>query len=143
LAKASEKQLLERLRSVPLFSGLDDKQLKSIFSGRMQRTYQEGQAIVGEGETGVGFYLILDGRVEVRRKGKVLSKLASGDFFGEMSVLDRSPRSTDIVAVKPTSCLVLSSWEFQGLLESNNKIVMNLLKTLVVRLRESNMALSD
>jgi len=143
LAKESEKALIAKLHSVPLFSGLKEKQLKSILAGAKQRAYPEGEVIVAEGEAGVAFYLILDGAVEVKKKGKVLAKLGSGNFFGEMSLLDRNPRSSDVVASKPTTVLALSSWEFQGLLESNNEIAMSLLKTLTHRLRESGQSLSD
>lgn len=143
MAKESEKALLEKLHSVPLFSGLKDKELKSVLTSGKRRSYPEGHVIVGEGESGVGFYLILDGGVEVKRKGKAMAKLGSGNFFGEMSLLDSNPRSSDVVAVAPTTCLVLSSWEFQALVESHNEIAINLLKTLIHRLRESNKALSD
>lgn len=143
LVKESEKQLLQTLHSVPLFSGMKDKELKSILESGKQQSYPAGKVIVGEGESGVGFYLILDGGVEVKRNGKTMAKLGSGNFFGEMSLLDSNPRSSDVVAVVPTTCLVLSSWEFQGLVVSHNEIAMNLLKTLIHRLRESNRALSD
>ena len=143
LAKESEKALLEKLHSVPLFSGMKDKQLKSILESGKQQSYPAGRVIVGEGESGLGFYLILDGAVEVRRKGRAMAKLGSGNFFGEMSLLDTNPRSSDVVAAGQTTCLVLSSWDFQGLVESHNEIAMNLLKTLIHRLRESNKALSD
>jgi CRP-like cAMP-binding protein len=79
----------------------------------------------------------------VRRKGRVLARLESGDFFGEMSVIDRAPRSSDVVTASPTSCLVLSSWTFLSVVRTNNDLAVNLLKTLVHRLRESNKALSD
>lgn len=143
LAGESDKALLERLRSVPLFSGLKDKQLKSILASGKQREYAEGQVIIGVGEMGVAFYLILEGNVEVRRGKRVLAKLGSGNFFGEMSLLDNNPRSSDVVAVGRTTCLTLSSWDFEGHLKSNNGIAVNLLKTLVHRLRESDKALSD
>ena len=143
MVKESEKALLEKLHSVPLFSGLKDKELKSILASGKQRSYAEGRVIVGEGEAGLGFYLILDGGVEVKRKGRTVAKLGSGNFFGEMSLLDSNPRSSDVVATAPTACLVLSSWDFQALAESHNEIAMNLLRTLVHRLRESDRALSD
>jgi CRP-like cAMP-binding protein len=143
LSKESEKALLEGMRSVPLFSGLKEKELKSILESGKRQTYPEGHVIEGEGENGVAFCLILDGKVEVRRKGKVLAKLGSGDFFGEMSLLDRMPRSSDVVAASPTICLVLSSMSFIALVKTNNDLALNLLKTLVHRLRESNNALSD
>jgi CRP/FNR family transcriptional regulator, cyclic AMP receptor protein len=143
LVKESDKALLERLHEVPLFSGLKDKQLRAILASGKQLSYSEGREIVGEGEAGVGFYLILEGGVEVKRKGRSVAKLGRGNFFGEMSLLDSNPRSSDVVATAPTTCLVLSTWDFQGLLESHNEIAMNLLKTLVHRLRESSKALSD
>lgn len=137
------KALLEKMRSVPLFSGLKEKQLRSILSSGKQRDYAAGAVIENEGEDGVAFYLIMDGEVEVRRKGRVLAKLRTGDFFGEMSLLDKKPRSSDVAAVVPTTCLVVPIWSFRGLVKSNNDIAMNLLKTLVHRLRETNKALSE
>jgi CRP-like cAMP-binding protein len=143
LSKESEKALLESMRSVPLFSGLKEKELKSILASGRQHAYPEGHVIEGEGENGISFCLILDGKVEARRKGKVLAKLGRGDFFGEMSLLDRKPRSSDVIAAAPTTCLVLSSMSFMALVKTNNDLAVNLLKTLVQRLRESNKALSD
>jgi CRP/FNR family cyclic AMP-dependent transcriptional regulator len=137
------KALLEKLRSVPLFSGLKDKQLESILASGKQQAYPKDRVIVSEGEVGVAFYLVLDGAVEVRKKGRVLAKLGSGSFFGEMSLLDSSRRSSDVVAVVPTTCLVLSSWNFQACIESNVDIAINLLKTLTQRLRESSASPSD
>jgi len=143
LSKDSDRELREKLRSVPLFSSLKDKQLKSVVSSGKRQTYPEGHVIEREGENGVAFYLVLEGVVEVRRKGRVLARLRGGDFFGEMSLLDKSPRSSDVVAAAPTVCFVLPSWDFIARVRTSNEFAMNLLKTLVQRLRESNKALSD
>jgi len=143
LSKESEKELREKMRSVPLFSGLKDKQLKSIVSSGRRQAYTAGHVIESEGDSGVAFYLVLEGKVEVKRKGKVLAKLGSGDFFGEMSLLDKSPRSSDVVAVAPTVCFVLPSWDFMARVRTSDEFALNLLKTLVQRLRDSNKALSD
>lgn len=137
MAKEPEKALLEKLRSVPLFSGLKDKDLRSILAAGKQQSYLRDRTIVKEGEIGVAFYLIVEGAVEVRRRGRVIAKLGGGSFFGEMSLLDNSRRSSDVVAVAPTDCLVLSSWNFQSCLESNVGIALNLLKTMAQRLRET------
>jgi CRP/FNR family cyclic AMP-dependent transcriptional regulator len=143
LAKESEKAVLGKLGAVPLFSGLKDKQLKTILASSKKIDYPEGKTIVTEGEMGVAFYLILSGKVEVKRKGKVLAKLGNGNFFGEMSLLDNHPRSSDVVAVEPTSCLVLSAWTFQGKVKSDNELAFNLITALVHRLREADKALTD
>lgn len=143
MTKESEAALGEKLRSVPLFSGLKDKQLKSIIHAGKQISFPEGRAIVSEGEMGVAFYLILDGQVQVRRKDRVVAKLGSGNFFGEMSLLDNNPRSSDVVATAPTTCLTLSSWDFYGLVSGHREIAMNVIKTLSHRLRESNKAMTE
>ena len=143
MPEESERALVGKLKAVPLFSSMNEKQLKTVIAGGKQQSYPEGRAIVREGEMGVAFYLILEGSAEVRHKGRLLAKLGSGNFFGEMSLLDNNPRSSDVVAAAPTRCLVLSSWEFQGLVEQNKDIAMGLLKALTHRLRESNKGLSD
>jgi CRP-like cAMP-binding protein len=139
----SEKSLIEKMRSVSLFSGLKEKQLKAILGSGRKLSYPADNTIASEGKNGVAFFLILDGKVEVRLKGKVLARMSSGDFFGEMSLLDQRPRSSDVVTVTPTTCLVLTSWSFTSLVKTNNDIAVNLIKTLVQRLRESNKALTE
>jgi len=86
---------------------------------------------------GVGFYLILDGKAEVRKKGKILASLQKGQFFGEMSLIDEQPRSADVVAVAPTRCWALSSWAFSSIVKTNPEIAMMMLKEMVKRLRTS------
>jgi len=84
---------------------------------------------------GVGFYLILDGKAEVRKKGKVLASLGKGQFFGEMSLIDEQPRSADVVAVSPTRCWALSSWAFNSIMKTNPEIALMMLKEMAKRLR--------
>jgi len=143
LAKESDAAILAKLRSVPLLSGLKDKDLKPLVRAGKQLSYPEGRIIVSEGDMGVAFYLILDGEVEVKRKGRAVAKLGAGSFFGEMSLLDSVPRNSDVVAVAPTTCLVLSSWQFQVQVKENSEVALKMLKTVTQRLRESNKALSD
>lgn len=143
LEEGSEKEIIKELREVPLLAGLKDKHLQSILRSGKRVEYPEGKVIISDGEVGLGFYLILGGKVSVRRKSKVLARLGKGDFFGEMSLIDRSPRSSDVTADAPTRCLVLSAWAFEGIIGSNKDVAMNMLKTLVRRLRESDKALSD
>ena len=92
---------------------------------------------------GVGFYLIIDGNVEVRRKGKVLSELGSGQFFGEMALIDNRLRSADVVATAPTTCLALTAWSFIGLVRSEPNIAVGVMKELVKRLRGTNRTLTE
>lgn len=121
--------------SVPFFQGLDEKKRKSIAAQGKEISYKSGDDIVSEGTTGVGFYLILDGKAEVRKGGKVLATLGKGQFFGEMSLIDELPRSADVVAVSSTKCWALTSWAFAGLVKTNPEIALQMLKEMVKRLR--------
>ncbi len=96
-----------------------------------------------EGESGVGFYLIVGGSAEVRRDGRALTKLARGQFFGEMGLLDQQPRSADVVALEDTDCLVLSGPTFWSLVSTNPKIARALVQELARRLRETNKTLTE
>ncbi len=143
LTEGTDKYLVETLQSVPLFSGLKDKQIKTIVGTGKQLRFDAGNQIVKEGDSGVGFYLIIDGNAEVRRKGRLLSKLGKGDFFGEMSLLDKQPRSADVVATTSVTCFGLTSWAFSGLLRMQPDIAVNLMQELTRRLRKTNSAMTE
>jgi len=121
--------------SVPLFSSVNKKQLDSLVRAGRERTFKEGEKIVAEGDTGVGFYLILDGKVEVRKGSKPIATLTRGQYFGEMSLIDREGRSADVVAVAPTKCFLITVWVFTTLVEKNPQIALSMLKELAKRLR--------
>jgi len=120
---------------VPFFSSLNDKQRKTMASVGTVRSYAAGAKIVEEGTTGVGFYLVLGGKAEVRKGSKVLATLSKLEFFGEMALIDREPRSADVVAAEPTTCFVLSVLQFNNLVRDDPKIIMSMLVEVVKRLR--------
>ncbi|HKT22936.1 MAG TPA: cyclic nucleotide-binding domain-containing protein [Nitrososphaerales archaeon] len=123
------------IANVPFFEGLSEKTRKSMAKEGKEMTYGQGELMVGEKGTGVGFYLILDGKAEVRKGGKVLATLGRGQFFGEMSLIDGQPRSADVVATAPTKCWVLSAWNFSGMITGHPEVAIPMLKELVKRLR--------
>lgn len=143
LAKDPEEKLVEMIGKASLFTELSHKQLKNLANSGKERSFGPGDVIVKEGETGVGFYLILDGKVEVRKKNKTLSTLSSGDAFGEMGLIDDQPRSADVVAVSPTETFCLSAWSFTGLITGHPKIALKMMKVLVGRLRTTDKSLSE
>jgi len=120
---------------VPFFSGLDEKKRKSLVSEGKEMAYKAGDFIVREGAMGVGFYLILDGKAEVRKGDKTLATLGRGQFFGEMSLIDELPRSADVIAVSPIKCWALTSWAFAALVNRNPEVALKMLKEMVKRLR--------
>lgn len=137
-----ESPIIKMLERVPIFSGLTHKELRSIASSSKEKEFQAGQMMVSEGESGVGFFLIIEGRAEVRRSGKVLSRLEQGQFFGEMTLLDEQPRSADVVAVEPTRCLIFTVWDFHGMIRTYPKMAREIMKEMARRLRLTNKAFS-
>lgn len=143
ITDTEKKKVIPLLLEVPLFSSLNKKALGNIANSAAMRTFQSGSTIAKEGDSGVAFYLILNGSVEVRRGRKVLAKLGHGQFFGEMALFDKQPRSADVVALEDTDCLLLTSWALSGVIAANPKIAEQIISELVRRLRESNRALSE
>jgi CRP-like cAMP-binding protein len=131
------------LQNTRLWSGLTNQDLGLVAKYAEERDFESGQTIVSKGEPGDGFYLLLEGAVEVRSGERTLSKLGPGQFFGEMSIFDNQPRSADVVTVERSRILFLSANSFKTLLFANPKIAFKMLQELTRRLRNTNERLSD
>jgi CRP-like cAMP-binding protein len=143
LSRSEDDLVVEMLEKCSLWSGLDTQDLKAIVKVSKQQKFQSGKTIVKKGDEGTGFYLVLDGAVEIRSDGKILSKLGPGQFFGEMSIVDTQPRSADVVVVEPSRVLFLSSWSFKSLISERPRIAVKMLQEFVRRLRNTDRALSE
>jgi len=128
---------IELLRQVPLFQSLDKKHLEQLSRSFRDRTFSAGSTVTTEGEHGVGFFVIESGQATVSVAGESRRSLGAGDYFGEMALIDDSPRSATIVADTSLRCWGLTAWEFRPLVESNAAIAWSMLQTLAKRLRES------
>jgi CRP/FNR family transcriptional regulator, cyclic AMP receptor protein len=138
-----DSDVVEKMGRVPIFNGMTERQLRGLAKYAAGREFAEGASIVKQGEKGIGFYLILDGGVEVRGKGRRLATLKSGDFFGEMALFEQQPRSADVIATRPTRCLVLSRWEFWGFAMDKPQLLRGIIAELARRLGDTNRALSE
>ena len=127
-------QYLPALKRVPLFAGLPDRDLATIARQVTVRDYRPESVIVQQGNTGLGFYLIAEGEVEVVQDGQVRRTLGPGAFFGELALIEDAPRSASVVARMPTRCLVLVSWDFRALLKQHPEMTLRLLEEIVHRL---------
>jgi CRP-like cAMP-binding protein len=125
----------ESLRRVPLFAGLDRKELELLAKLAREQRYEPGATIVKSGASGHGLYIIKEGRVSVVRDGQKVASMGPGQFFGEISVLDGGPRTADVKADTETVCLTLISWEIKPLLMDNAGISYKMLLEMVKRLR--------
>jgi CRP/FNR family transcriptional regulator len=124
------------LHDVPLFQSLDRGELETLARSFRSRTFSAGSQVTTEGQGGVGFFVIESGSATVSVGGAERRKLGPGDYFGELALIDDSPRSATIVADDDLKCWGLTSWEFRPLVETNAQIAWSMLQTLAKRLRE-------
>lgn len=125
----------ESLRRVPLFAGLDKRELETLARLVKEQRYEAGADIVKTGAGGHGLYIIKEGRVSVVRDGHTVATFGPGQFFGEIAVIDSGPRTADVRADTETVCLTLISWEIKPLLMDNAGITYKMLQETVKRLR--------
>src|SRR2546423_849940 len=130
---AAPRELLKR---VPLFKGLDDKHIDSLARTFTDRTFSAGQDITSEGGGGAGFFIIESGEAVVTVSGEERRTLGSGDYFGEVALIDEGSRSATIKAKTDVKCYGLTPWQFRPLVEENASIAWPLLVSMAHRLRE-------
>jgi CRP/FNR family cyclic AMP-dependent transcriptional regulator len=133
---------LEKLRSVPLFAQLSKKDLRAVLQTGREVEFPAGATIAAEGSAASDFYLILEGTARVLVGGRPKRTLHSGDYFGEMSVLDGGPRTATISAVSPVSTLRLNRRAFRSLLRTNASVSRMITLELVGRLRAAERSLT-
>ena len=129
---------LDHLARVPLFSALSRKELQTIGRASDEVEVDEGKVICEEGKPGHEFFLILDGEAAVKRGKKTIATLSPGRYFGELSLLDRGPRSATVVADSPMTLLVLGQREFSGILDQLPAVSRKLLCSMAERLRDAD-----
>jgi signal transduction histidine kinase len=133
--------VLEILKGHELFAGLEEQDLKRLVDMARPLHLEPGQVLMQEGSPGGSLYLVIDGEFQVtKRSGQQDVHLAvrgAGEVFGEMSVLDRSPRSATLVATQPSSLLELSQDAFRELLAASPQATLAILNTVTSRLRNT------
>jgi CRP-like cAMP-binding protein len=126
----------ELLAGCPLFRGIDARGLAGLAEVATAVDFPAGHVIARQGEIGTGFFVVVEGTVRVVRDGEILAHLGPGEFFGELSVLDRMPRNASVVADTATSCLALASWDFEKVLLDQPQLTLTILRGVATRLRE-------
>lgn len=126
---------LPSLRPVPIFRGLNKGALLRVARKSVEVTYPRAAAVVREGDPGDSLCIIVRGSVEVLKNGQVVARLQSGDYFGEISLIDGEPRSATVVAVEDLTLLTITSEDFHSLL-GDSYFSSAVLKSLATRFRE-------
>jgi signal transduction histidine kinase len=131
------------LRECKLFANLPPGDLQALERIAQKRHYHPGQIIFQEGDAGDGLFLILEGEVQIRAKvsgdeQRSLSELNAGDFFGEMALMDREPRSATALSETEVTVAFLPRQELVPWLESSASLVLSLNRQFSLRMREFN-----
>ncbi len=134
---------VKMLADVPIFEGLSKKELSQIAGAAKEITHRQGSVLARQGQSGVGFFLILDGSAGVKVGDRSRGRLGPGDFFGEISLLDGGPRTATVTAETEVVTLGLTPWDFKRLVESSPAIAAKMLKVMAQRLRSSAKDLSQ
>ena len=129
---------VSELARVPLFSGLNKRQLKKLASSFRERTYGPGITIVREGQmSGVGFFVIVEGTATVSVRGSVVDTVGPGDHFGELAMITQKERGATVTPETTTRCLVISFIDFRDVVQRIGDVAWKLLEHLafISRLR--------
>jgi CRP/FNR family transcriptional regulator, cyclic AMP receptor protein len=127
----------ELVQGIPLFADLNKKELQGVASSMKERTFNAGQTIASEGQSGIGFFVISEGNAKVTQGGQERGTLGPGDYFGEIALIDDGMRTASVTADSDLRVYGLTSWEFRPIVESNASIAWKLLQTMAARLREA------
>jgi len=139
---------VENLRKVSLFSELSDRNLKLLAKACKTRTFEEGEYLVKQNDDGIGLFVITSGKVKVTKTTGDGSEIdiavhGPGDFIGEFSVLDGAKRTASVIALEKTDCALLTSWDFNAIMDTNPEIAVGILPVVIRRFRETNERLTS
>jgi CRP-like cAMP-binding protein len=124
---------VELIRGLPLFELCSKRDLRRIAALAEERDVAAGTELIREGEPGTEFYVVVEGDVEVRRRGRRVARLGAGSFVGEIALLSRSPRTATVVATTPLHVLAISGRDFVALLDSLPELWLKVARTLADR----------
>jgi len=144
-SKDEDSPRIRQLRALSLFSTLSPRELKTVDGLLHERSYLKDEVIFDQGEEGQALYIIESGKVLICRQGQPtggkIAELGEGRLFGELALLDNSPRAAQARASENCRLAVLFRADFLGLLETHaviaSKIALQLARHIGQRLRET------
>jgi CRP-like cAMP-binding protein len=134
---------IEALERVPLFSGLNKRELQKIARLFKKRHFSKGETMVKQGSGGAAFFVIESGEAKVLIGGKQHTTLKPGDYFGEIALIDEGTRMATITAASELFCYGLTYWDFRPVVEKNGLIGWKLLQRMATLLRATRQEASE
>ncbi len=122
-------QAAEALKQVPLFAGLNQRQLGRLARKFKERQFKAGTAVVQQGRmSGIGFFVIADGEASVSVDGKEVARLGPGDHFGELGLIVERERTASVTAESALACLEIPTWDFREFVKGDGDVSWKLLQ---------------
>jgi CRP-like cAMP-binding protein len=128
---------VDLIRGVPLFTHCSRAELAEVSKIADEIDVSEGKELTREGDRGREFFVLLEGHATVHRGGSKVNALGPGDFFGEIALVSRSPRTATVTTTTPARLLVITASSFNTLLQHQPKIQLRVLEALADRLAPS------
>jgi len=135
LTSVPQDAKVKALSQVPLFEGCSPRELGFIASRTDEVPIGAGRVLTKQGRPGNSFYVILDGEAEVEIDGAKRGTLKKGDFFGEISMLDRGNATATVTTTKPSRLMVMSHSQFRDAVKASESILVKVLAVMGRRLR--------
>ena len=142
IIKGVTVEVVDLLKQAPIFSELNQRQLKRLAYTARVRSYKPGSVIIREGHEGVGLFIISSGKVEVVKGADganpaVLATLGAGDFFGETALMESKPRNATVRALEDTECVAVWRVDFRSEVKRHPEIAVKMLSVLFRRLSDA------
>jgi len=152
MAEKNQKSLEELIKSVEIFDGLETRDINKVLKVASGKKYEKDEVIFKEGDLGDCFYLIIEGSVRIEKnvendKIESVARLKTGDYFGEMSLLDGEPRSASVIANETSKLLEVKNSQFIKIVMNDDnfarKVLWAFCITFAKRLRATNILLGQ
>jgi CRP/FNR family transcriptional regulator, cyclic AMP receptor protein len=134
----SQDTKVQALKRAPLFGDLSHRELVQLERVCEDLEVEPGKVLCTEGEIGHEFFVIVDGTVQVTRKGRRVATLGGGDFVGEIALVTELPRTATVTAETPVRLFVLTGREFHAVLDKNPDVERKVLRALARRLAKNS-----
>ncbi|MBV8160242.1 MAG: cyclic nucleotide-binding domain-containing protein [Acidimicrobiia bacterium] len=134
----SRKERQELLEKVSMFSALNKKEVGRLAAISAERRVPSGTVLTEEGQPGDEFFVVAEGMAQASIGGRKVGSIPAGSFFGELSLLDRGPRTATVTAELPTRLVVLTSKDFGTVLEDVPSISLKIMRGLASRIRQAD-----
>ncbi len=132
--KLGDNSKIDLIKGVPLFSGASKGQLAEIAAIADEVDLPAGKTLIQEGDTGREFFILIEGAADVTQGGRKIRTMGAGDFFGEIALISKAPRTATVTTTSPVRALVITDRAFRQLLDHSPEIAVTVLTALAERL---------